>query len=48
MIRPDGTMFRTILADDTAVLATDCDPAIVSQKLQTNLAAVQNWFENGE
>jgi hypothetical protein len=27
-------------ADDTAVLATDSDPAIASQKLQTNLAAV--------
>jgi hypothetical protein len=35
-------------ADDTAVLATDSDPAIASQKLQTNLAAIQNWFKNGE
>jgi hypothetical protein len=27
----------TALADDTAVLATDSDPGIASQKLQTNL-----------
>jgi hypothetical protein len=27
-------------ADDTAVLAIDSDPAIASQKLQTNLLAV--------
>jgi histone H2A len=33
-------------ADDTAVLATDSDPAIASQKLQTNLLAIQNWFKN--
>jgi hypothetical protein len=32
-------------ADDTAVLATDSDPAIASQKLQTNLFAIQNWFK---
>jgi hypothetical protein len=32
-------------ADDTAVLATDSDPTIASQKLQTNLLAVQNWFQ---
>jgi histone H2A len=32
-------------ADDTAVLATDSDPVIASQKLQTNLLAVQNWFK---
>jgi retron-type reverse transcriptase len=32
-------------ADDTAVLAMDSDPAIASQKLQTNLLANQNWFE---
>jgi hypothetical protein len=35
-------------ADDTAVVATDSDPVIASQKLQTNLAAIQNWFKNGE
>jgi hypothetical protein len=32
-------------AVDTAVLATDSDPAIPSQKLQTNLLAIQNWFK---
>jgi hypothetical protein len=32
-------------ADDTAVLATDSDPAIAAQKLQTNLLAIQNWFK---
>jgi hypothetical protein len=32
-------------ANDTAVLATDSDPAIASQKLQTNLLAIQNWFK---
>jgi hypothetical protein len=26
----------------------DSDPAIASQKLQTNLSAIQNWFKNGE
>jgi hypothetical protein len=35
-------------ADDTAVLATDCVPAIASQKLQTNLAAIQYWFKKIE
>jgi hypothetical protein len=28
-------------ADDTAVLATDSDPGIASQKLQINLDAIQ-------
>jgi hypothetical protein len=32
-------------ADDTAVVATDSDQAIASQKLQTNQLAIQNWFE---
>jgi hypothetical protein len=32
-------------SDDTAVLATDSDPDIVSQKLQTNLDAVQKWLK---
>jgi hypothetical protein len=32
-------------ADDTAVLATDSDPGIASQKLQTNPDAVQKWLE---
>jgi hypothetical protein len=35
-------------ADDTAVVAMDSDPAIASQKLQTDLFATQNWFKNGE
>jgi hypothetical protein len=35
-------------ADDTAVVATDSDPAIASQTLQTDLFAIQNWFKNGE
>jgi hypothetical protein len=34
--------------NDNAVLATDNDPAIASQKLQTNLAAIQNSFKNVE
>jgi hypothetical protein len=32
-------------ADDTAVLATDSDPTIASQKLQTNLFIIQNLFK---
>jgi hypothetical protein len=35
---PEST--TTTFADDTAVLAID------SQKLQTNLLAIQNWFKN--
>jgi hypothetical protein len=30
--------------DDTAILATDPDPAIASQKLQTSLRAIQHWL----
>jgi hypothetical protein len=30
--------------DDTAILATDPDPSIVSQKLQTSLLAIQHWL----
>jgi hypothetical protein len=30
-------------ADDTAILATDSDPGIASQKLQTNPDAKQKW-----
>jgi hypothetical protein len=33
-----------IFADDTAVLATDPDPAIASHKLQTSLLAIQHWL----
>jgi hypothetical protein len=40
---PEST--TAIFADVTAVLATDSDPAIASQKLQTNLAAIQNWLK---
>jgi hypothetical protein len=32
-------------ADDTAVVAMDSDAAIASQKPQTNLLAIQNWFK---
>jgi hypothetical protein len=31
--------------DNTAVLATDSDPAIASHKLQTNLLSIQNLFK---
>jgi hypothetical protein len=41
---PEST--AATFADDTAVLATDSDPAIASQKLQSNLAAIRNWFKN--
>jgi hypothetical protein len=39
---PEST--TATFADDTAVVATDSDPAIASQKLQTELLAIQNWF----
>jgi hypothetical protein len=32
-------------AGDTAVLATDSDPGIASQKLQTSLDAIQKWLK---
>jgi hypothetical protein len=41
--KPEST--TAAFADNTAVLTTDIDPAIALQKLQTNLAAVQNWFK---
>jgi hypothetical protein len=31
--------------DDTAVLATDSDPVIALEKLQTNVLAIQKWFK---
>jgi histone H2A len=31
-------------AEDTALIATDNDPAIASSKLQTNLLAIQSWL----
>jgi hypothetical protein len=40
---PDTT--TTTFADDTAVLATDSDPAIVSDKLQTGLLAIKKWLK---
>jgi hypothetical protein len=40
---PEST--TATFADDTAVLATDSDPATASKKLQTNLLAIQNWFK---
>jgi hypothetical protein len=42
------TSSESTTADDTAVVTTDSDPAIASQKLQTNLLAIRNWFKNGE
>jgi hypothetical protein len=39
---PEST--TPIFPDDTAVVAMDSDPAIASQKLQTELLAIQNWF----
>jgi hypothetical protein len=43
---PESTTLS--FTDDTAVVAMDSDPAIASQKLQTDLLAIQNWFKNGE
>jgi hypothetical protein len=40
---PEST--TATFANDTAVVAMDSDPAIVSQKLQTDLLAIQNWFQ---
>jgi hypothetical protein len=31
--------------DDTAVVAMDSDPTIASQKLQTDLLAIQDWYK---
>jgi hypothetical protein len=39
---PDSTI--ATFADNTAVLATDPDPAIASHKLQASLLAIQHWF----
>jgi hypothetical protein len=35
-------------ADETAVVTLESDPAIASQKLQTDLLAIQNWFKKME
>jgi hypothetical protein len=40
---PEST--TAALDDDTAVMATDNDPAIVSHKLQTSLLTIQHWFK---
>jgi hypothetical protein len=32
-------------ADNTSIVAVNGEPAIASQKLQTNLFAIQNWFQ---
>jgi hypothetical protein len=37
---PEST--TTTFADDTTVVATDSNPAIASQKLQTDLLEIQN------
>jgi hypothetical protein len=42
LISPDST--TATFADNTAVLATDPDPAIASHKLQTSLLAIQHWL----
>jgi hypothetical protein len=34
--------------DDTAVVTMDSDPTIASEKLQTDLLAIQNWFKKME
>jgi hypothetical protein len=41
---PDS--FIATFADDTAVVATDSDPANASQKLQTSLLAIQSWLRD--
>jgi hypothetical protein len=45
--RPDILTESTTatFADDTEVLATDSDPATASEKVQTNLLVIQNWFK---
>jgi hypothetical protein len=40
---PEST--TATFSDDTAVVAMGSDPAIASQKLQTDLLAIQNWFK---
>jgi hypothetical protein len=41
---PNSPGSTITFADNIAVLATDIDPVIAAQKLQTNLSAIQNWF----
>jgi hypothetical protein len=40
---PEST--TATFADDTAIVAVDSDPTIASQKLQTDLPAIQDWFK---
>jgi hypothetical protein len=42
------TSTTATFANDTVVVARDSDPALASQKLQTNLPAIQNWFKKME
>jgi hypothetical protein len=43
---PTSTEFTTAtFADDTPVLATESDPGISSQNLQTNPDAIQKWLK---
>jgi hypothetical protein len=44
-LRTSTESTSTTLALDTSVLATDSDPATASQKLQTNLDAIQKWLK---
>jgi hypothetical protein len=39
-------IFTATFGDDTAVVATDSDPATASHKLQTALLAIQSWLKN--
>jgi hypothetical protein len=43
---PEST--TAIFADDTVVVATGSDPVIASQKLHTDVLAIQNWFKTME
>jgi hypothetical protein len=38
--------FTAAFADDTAVVATDSDPATASHKLQTTLLGIQSWLKD--
>jgi hypothetical protein len=40
---PEST--TAAFANSTAVVTRDSDPAIASQKLQTELLEIQNWFK---
>jgi hypothetical protein len=41
--QPEST--TATFANDTAVITINSDPAIASQKLQTDLLAIRNWFK---